>query len=404
MLHDPHFSCFRFLAASCLLFATGCGGVGSRTQEGPADSGGDDAGKSPPSSCDPATAAPLSINYDKDTELPAGCYLAKNIVRVELGATLTLDPGVTIFFAERTRLEIDAESALHAAATNERPILLTGTKRVRGHWDGVQFRSDSPKNDLEHVVVEYGGTSSGAAISLAAGARATVSQSTLRESAGNGLHLDDGARLPSFGGNTITANSETASVCVDCVDQLTTGNAYAGNDVDAIALGGALSVAHDTTWPNLVIPYLAPGRTFIDSHLTLSPGVAIRFPQDSAFEVSRTGALTAKGTAIAPIVLVGTKDVAGWWGGVVVGSSSSPDNLFEWVTVADAGNGSHSYYKADVSLEFMGGAPVRFSARNCTFRTSSGWGVAVGSTRALNADIESANTFTDVALGHIEWN
>ncbi len=368
--------------------------------------------------CTPDTATPLDdINYDKDVELPAGCYVAHNLVRIENGATMTMDPGVTVFFATGTRLEVDAESGLHAAGTDANPILLTGTQQVRGHWDGVQFQSDLPANLLDHVVVEYAGsddraTGEGSAtVMLADSAAASITHSTLRESNGYGLFLFKDAELPAFDGNTLTRNAlGPASAGADGVDQLTPGSSYTGNDDDEVTITSVSyqgnTVSHDETWPSLGVPYLlAFSRTFVDSRLTLAAGVTARFQQNGSLEISSSGALTAIGTSAAPIQLLGTQDVPGWWAGVTVNSSSSPDNQFDYVTIADAGNGSYnSYdYQADLALGYTGGAPVRFSAKHSTFRTSAGWGIAVGSSHALNADIDTSNQFTDDALGSIEY-
>lgn len=111
-------------------------------------------------------------------------------VTVAHGATLTVEPGVTVRFAANSGMTI--AGALQAVGTAADPVLFTGAVPTAGSWQGLSFYgSNSPQatGTLRYVAVEYGGFGAAGGSIYANSAQVTISDSTLRRSAGAGLVL-----------------------------------------------------------------------------------------------------------------------------------------------------------------------------------------------------------------------
>jgi hypothetical protein len=75
-------------------------------------------------------------------------------------ATLTVEPGVELRFLPAKRLEVyDANSALVAVGTAQRPVVFTSarTAPASGDWVGLSFGGMHPRDRLENVRVLYAG-------------------------------------------------------------------------------------------------------------------------------------------------------------------------------------------------------------------------------------------------------
>ena len=103
--------------------------------------------------------------------LPAGkVYTIEGQVAVEDGATLTIDPGVTVRgSADTTALNyllVDVGGRIYAEGTATQPIVFTGPDDVIGSWGGVAIAGRSTCNDgasettcrfEANTAIEYGG-------------------------------------------------------------------------------------------------------------------------------------------------------------------------------------------------------------------------------------------------------
>ena len=142
--------------------------VGTVTEQASIEPAGEVIAQNPPAGTSVAPASPVALtvsawielteyNIREDTTLTAGTYLAESNLTVSEG-TLTLAPGVTIVFSQGRSMSVTANGRLHAVGTEALPITLTGAEALRGFWGGLRFyQSNSLDNDLEHVLIEYGG-------------------------------------------------------------------------------------------------------------------------------------------------------------------------------------------------------------------------------------------------------
>jgi len=108
-----------------------------------------------------ACGEPETINSNISTAkaltkiTPAGCidYLVEGSRTVS--AEITVSPGVIISFAEKAGLKIIDPGSLQAIGTAEQPILMTAQNKDKGFWNGLVINSNTVKNELSFVTVEY---------------------------------------------------------------------------------------------------------------------------------------------------------------------------------------------------------------------------------------------------------
>lgn len=248
--------------------------------------------------------------------------------------SLTLGAGVQLHFEENQALLVRSGAGFSAVGTAQEPILITGTEAVPGHWQGLWFfGTDNPMNRLDHVIIEYAGDNrNGFDVNDAnlllrpdggVNTMVTVSNTTLRGSAGYGLAARTPARLPGFENNTMTDNAlGPAAIDAPIVDDLQASNSFAGNAIDEILvqIGTGLHLTESLLWRNLGVPYFMKRHNSVqwqvqgaNTTLTIEPGVEMRFDELTGVSIQQEATLIAVGTAQAPILLRG-KDGVGWRG------------------------------------------------------------------------------------------
>src|SRR5690606_25390684 len=70
-----------------------------------------------------------------------------------------IDAGVVIAFESDAGLRLGkyGNGKIQMNGTADKPIILTGTQKVKGSWRGVQISSDNPANQMSYVTIEYAG-------------------------------------------------------------------------------------------------------------------------------------------------------------------------------------------------------------------------------------------------------
>ncbi len=378
--------------------------VDSGRRDGGASDGprGDGAGPCP---------APKSLKSDITAATTLdGCYLVE--ASVDVSAELTIAPGSMLLFKKATFLTITSSGTLKAVGTAAKPILFTGEQKVRGHWGGVVIANSTAANELQHVTIEYGGSSSisyGQKANLAlttssstTTVNASITSCTLRESAGYGFFLSDRATVPSFASNTITLNTLGAGyVGDDSAGLLDKSSSFKGNTVDMVWVA-ATSLGKSRTWPAIDVRYVVSGTLDINQTpgvtLTIEAGATLAFQAGAGIEVSGEGALTAKGTASAPVTFT-QASAASKWNGLTFRNANSTENILDHVVIEHGGAAAPGYgFKANVNLAVSSStSAVRLTLTNSTLKGSEGYGIYLCRKATLPAF--SGNTITQNTLG-----
>jgi hypothetical protein len=330
---------------------------------------------------------------------------------LDVDAEWTISPGNTLIMAADTDLNVNGnEGAQIANATAAKPILVTGEEKTRGFWGAIAFtNAANPKNSMSYVTVEYAGSGNGqgetadvtlggtgGAISLA------MSHCTLQQSKGYGLSVSAHTTLPSFDANTFTKNTKGPVDINSEVTQLLLPNStYTGNDVDQVTVHPNLLLA-DVTWQDLGVPYFIDGTMTVDKVWTIDPGVTLILAKDTGFHVpGDEAAIHAVGTSAKPILITGAQKTNGYWRGCVIDNSNSASNDFEYVTVEYGGGsiGEGDDVGELVLTADSHGAKVKVV--NSTFQHSAQWAIYLDTNTGANADIDTANTFSDNASGNV---
>ncbi|MFO0548335.1 MAG: hypothetical protein U0271_08115 [Polyangiaceae bacterium] len=404
-------------AASLLVvlapFAAACGDGPSTGGGGSGGSGGQGGGGAPAvDACANVDALrpscqDLPERFDASTTIEKGCYLAAKTPIIAAGVTLTIEGGVTILFAEGTKLAVSEDRALVAVGTATEPICLTGDIATRGSWQGVELgRTEGDADALEYVTVEYAGNTesdaSNAGIKVVSDSREvalSMKHTTVRESEGYGLYLVASADLSAFEANTFTKNGlGPVSVDSEVAGVLDAGSSYTGNDVDEIAVR-SYQLSKNATWASLGVPY------HLDSHLavkvpwTIEPPNTIVMSAGGWISVQGDGAaLNAVGTAEAPILFTGAVKMRGSWDYLKFDTTNNAANQLAYVTVEYGGSIASDADGAGIKAT-ADSHGTTLSLDHVTVQESDGFGLFL--TGSMTMPVFANNTFTENGLGPV---
>ena len=338
----------------------------------------------------------LPSTVDTDMTLAAGCYVAESDVSVTGGATLTIQPGVTVFFQTGNEMTVGSDGQLSAVGTAAQPIIFTGEQAIRGYWGGLRFyQSNSLQNRLDNVTIQYGGGWWDANLYLdgtsSAPSRIDITNCTLRGSEKYGIYIDGDVIVGAFSGNRITENTVGAgNVSANVAGYLDDTSTYAGNDADVVRVWGS-TVSDNQAWAGIDADYLIAGDIGVSAELTIAPGARLVFQASNEMTVNGSGRLWAVGTPDQRVVFTGEEEIRGYWGGLRFYQSNSTSNRLDFVTIEYGGG----WWDANLYLDGTSSTPTRLNVTNCTMRHSGSYGfyfdgdVVIGE---FNGNTVTANT------------
>ncbi|WP_254832523.1 twin-arginine translocation signal domain-containing protein [Haloglomus salinum] len=127
-----------------------------------------------------------------------------------LFAPVSVDSGAQFTFAEGGKLTVKPEGALSADAGDGEPIVFEGAEQSPGYWQTIEFESNNPDNVLDNVEVAYGGGGDWANVWVQNGARLSLTNSRLANSATWGLVVEGGATFE--GRNNVYENNAEGGI------------------------------------------------------------------------------------------------------------------------------------------------------------------------------------------------
>ena len=280
-------------------------------------------------------------------------------VRIENGATVTLEPGAVVMFAGTSNLRIDVGiiTAGALAANGGEPglgdqIVFTRFQAVggpapSGHYRGLRFGANiiSAETLLRNVVIEFGGrlntdTNRGA-VEVLSGSAPNIGRSIIRESLNYGLFAQSGAGSDAtdwFADNQLTANGRSPiSIGSNDVSTLGANLALTGNGQDRVFVRGSTVSRANAAWSNYGVPFYLRNGILVrgGSTMAVAPGTEMRFASNRSLQVStgtEEGTLVAVGTPALPIRMIADSGV---WNGIILAGLIQPGTVLRSVRVED---------------------------------------------------------------------
>lgn len=360
-----------------------------------------------------------------DPDIPD--YVVTDVISVR--EHLTVMPGVVVAFEANAGLDItdvNADGSLTAEGTGPEQIRFTGVEKEAGFWRGLSFESNDVRNRLRWVTVAYAGSDpivtygtgvalrGGVAVESESGFNGSLSieRSTISNTSGNGLIVEEGALLRDFSANAFINNTESAVRinannvgALDAFSDFVGGPGTTGtngfNGVEINASGSPIhDIVEDATWqafPKGAI-YRVVQSFDVEAQLTIAPGAVIEFEanQTAVFKQdldTPLGIIVAKGTESEPITFTGVGKSAGYWWGLII-QSSSMVNEMDHCIVEYGGSDLLAGQLANIGLDKDGAySAPNLTLTNSIIRHSAGCGVVVES--ASSNLTQSGNTFSD---------
>lgn len=336
------------------------------------------------------TGTATSLTVSGNVTVTEGHYDVAGLIYVPDGTTLTLEPGVTMRFAQDGGIIVESDGTFVAHGTSADPITFTGATKARGFWRGLYFMSDRLANRLNFCTVEYGGgyeytgcmcanviiDSAGSADTI----RLRMTNTNLSNSGAWGMFSQAETVFGDFGCNTITANAAGPAYVYPAVaGYFDNASTYSGNGTDRVYVyGGYSGIDSDATWSALDVEYFVHDVLYVntDATLTVAAGATIVFDEDAGMELVKTATLIADGTSGSPITFTGAEKTRGYWRGIY-SISDRLSGVMDYCTVEYGGGYEYTGCMcANLVFDSEGSADtVRFSITNSNFSNSGAWGM-----------------------------
>ncbi len=237
-----------------------------------------------------------------DKTLAEGCYKVTGTINL-YGGTLTINPGTVLIFDSDSYLYVGG-GTLNAVGTAEEPVVFTGLEKTPGYWRGIWMSgSTDATNELSHILVEYGGSSSNCGNLDISGSRVKISDSTFRYSGNDGFCIDSYSNIAQFERVTSVYNTKSAGkVYPDILGAMDSESNFTENTKDYITMAGG-TVHRDTIWNELSVPVFVEDDVDVDNEatLTIKPGASFVFNSSTRFTVK--GAIKAIGSGVSDAIM-----------------------------------------------------------------------------------------------------
>jgi len=325
-------------------------------------------------------------------------YVVTADVRIENGATVTVEPGAVLMFAGDSNLRIDIGTGTAGAlmADGGEPgvgdqIVFTrfqdvGGPAPSGHYLGLRFGANiiSTETVLRNAIVEFGGRQSTStergAVEVRSGSSPNIHDSIVRESLNYGLYAQSGAGTSSvdwFSGNRLTSNGRSPiTIGSNDVSTLGANLELTGNGQDRVFVRGATVSRPDAYWRNFGVPFYLNNGLSVQggTTMTVSSGTEMRFASGQRLQVAggaEGAALVAAATPAAPIRMLSD---SGTWNGIRLGRLVQTGTVLRHVRIEGFGEAVRGGLQVDSPANPGDRIAI---VENCLFRSSDPGSVGV---------------------------
>lgn len=268
------------------------------------------------------------------------------------GGKLAIDTNVIIQFSTVGSLKIKDNAFIEAKGTPSKTIVFEGQLNTPASWKGLFIESNDPRNSMDYCVVRNGGntdytgyigsTSFDTKANIWVSGNFKLSNSTVTGSGGEGLYFYEDATLLTFSNNIVSNNAKAPIILYtgDMANLSVATNTFIGNTSNYIGLYSVTSskeVAESVIFNKANAPYMLLNSHYFQGNLTVNPGVTIQSKASEALGIQGTGFIKMIGTALEPITLTGEANVAGFWSGIIIGTTN-PLNEINFINISGGGN------------------------------------------------------------------
>ncbi len=184
---------------------------------------------------------PASADWRLDNG--SGAYELASSLTVDPAATLSVQPGVTVLMD--TLVNVDVQGQLFAAGTSGAPILFTSDlDSGPGQWQGVVLDGyqAAGHGTLSYVTVRDGGQSylgTSAELRVVGGGSLAMTNSTIANSMGYGVYVDNNSSSLTFTHNTVQNNGLQGMYVPVATLSNILNNTLTGNTPNRILISGS---------------------------------------------------------------------------------------------------------------------------------------------------------------------
>ncbi len=284
-----------------------------------------------------------------------------------LGGKLQIDTNVIIQFATNTSLVVKQNAYIEAVGTASKTIVFESNSGNNTSWKGIFIESDDTRNKLDYCSIKNGGTYSSSSYvgfssltqkaNLYVFGKLAVTNSTISNSAGDGIFFGSESTALTFSNNIVSNNARYPITIyppnLQNLSLLTcTFSANTNNQIGIYPVSSNKEVEFATLINKSPIPYFSFEDLNFNNNLDIKPGVTLIMASSKALTISGTWFIKVIGTSTEPIVIKGEVSSAGFWDGIFVNTNNSL-NEFNYLNVSDGGNqptATVSSIKANISV------------------------------------------------------
>ncbi len=325
-------------------------------------------------------AKTLSCNISEDTVLTNGVSEVDYVVNcvVDITAKLTIEPGVMIVFEENAGLGVYDNGSLNVLGTNTKPVIMRSKKGSDSKWRGIHIETAS--NSINYLKLSDAGENyvyccNEKASLFLKGGTVSISNSTINNGANIGILAKSNSTFTKFKNNIIKDHiAEPLAIEAKNLNEISDiSSDLTGNTSDFILIRDSKFDA-DIIINKMNIPYLFEGEVYdVTAPLSIKSGVNMIFKQDGGLGIFDEGALKVEGTESDPVIFRGNNNVAGYWRGVHIETSSLKNSL-EHLNILNAGS-NYVYCCNEKASLFLKGDALLTKLNNVRISNGGGYGI-----------------------------
>ncbi|MDR1792068.1 MAG: hypothetical protein LBR36_01290, partial [Bacteroidales bacterium] len=334
-------------------------------------------------------------------------YAGSGLLEVQNGATLTIEPGVTIQFTHTSNgggMEIKDGATIVAVGTAEKHIQFIGRETTaKGSWDRIEINTTTD-NRLEYCDFINGGkrTDDAPGVVYVSAGKLSISHSKISGSKCNGLKVFTGD-LTAFNHNVIE-NCDLYPISLGAlklVAPLDETSDLTNNTLPYVFLSDfALPQNCDLTINKTSVPYYVNSYTGeLYSKLTINAGITFYMAESAGLRAdyaTGSGRLIINGTATEPVTFTRLPGTTTYWANMYFAYNRSHE--LHNVILEYCGNKAEHY-----ALGFQGETTVTLD--NVTIRNSLGYGVFVPIYHdKVSINHNNSTVFENCQSGNVRWH